>query len=167
MAEALVAADSTAATSAASTGVASAVDLIVAVLTAAFDGGSFDRGGFDRGGFQGGGVRNDGVRGDGFDRNGAPLTRNQLNNFLGMPTDAGLHSMAGAPQGRAFAGAGAAAGRAAAGRGFDRAGVTHPYSSAYLHTQGQAARQWYNGRGYFNRNWINSHPWAWYPGAGR
>lgn len=180
-----------------------------------FDRGGFDRGGFDRGGFGGGGFDRGGfdrgAYGGGFDRGGfnrgvdaggfrsgdfggsrfqAAPTRSQLNGFLGMPTDAGMHAAAGrgfadghvyqGPRGTDVAhgvagGRGVAAGTVVkgpagnvyargvtAGRGF--AAGTHYFSPTHFHAQGIATRGWYAGRGWFTPGWIAGHPWAWYPG---
>jgi hypothetical protein len=135
-------------------------------------GGGFDRGGFDAGGFRGGDF-------DGRRAAAAP-SRTELNSFLGMPTDAGMHSAGDFSRGATFSPSGIAAGRgvargtvargpnggvyahgAVAGRGV--AG-THYFSPTYFHAQGIATRGWYAGRGWFTPGWIGGHPWAWYPG---
>ena len=161
-------------------------------------GGGFDRGGygggFDRGGFDGG------YRGDNFDggyraaesrpaefhpaqtaadrgdlngfRDGNAPSRDRLNNFLGMPTDAGLRTAGAAGGPRATAGDRTAAARGNEARTANREnvanranGITQHFSPTVNHARGLAARNWYNGRGWFGPGWIGRHPLAWYPGG--
>jgi hypothetical protein len=89
-----------------------------------FDAGGFHAGGFDTGGLGAGGFHAGGVGAEGFHAGGlgaggfgaaggragefgagGAVSRGQLNSFLGLPTDGGMHAAGGA-----FAGAGAVAG---------------------------------------------------------
>ncbi len=73
-------------------------------------GGGFHAGGFDAGGFHGGEFGAGAVHGGSLN---APVNRGELNSFLGLPTDAGMHAAAGAAGGRDMVAGneGAAAGR--------------------------------------------------------
>jgi hypothetical protein len=78
-----------------------------------YGGGNFDRsslggGNFDRGSFGGGNFDRGSFGGGGFDRAGGyggSLSRGNLNSFLGLPTDGGMHAASGVSA-RAFQGAG-------------------------------------------------------------
>ena len=105
-------------------------------------------------------------------RNGAagnPLNRNQLNNFLGLPTDSGLYASANRagvvhPE-ASFAGHNLAPGEAGMIANRSAMGVygTHYFSPSYCHAQGLAAQHWFYGCPAFRPSWNVAHPWAWTP----
>jgi hypothetical protein len=135
-----------------------------------YDAGGYHAGGFNAGGFHGGGDFSGGAeREGGF---GGSVDRGQLNSFLGLPTDGGMHAAGGAvvkgPEGNVYArgaetGRGVTAGPngvvagagSVAGRGF--------YSPTALHAQAIGGQRWFAGRGYFTPGWVTAHPWAWSP----
>ena len=87
---------------------------------------------------------------------GAPgykgASRGDLNQFLGLPTDAGLHAVAGA------AGRGGLS-AAAAARGL------HYMSPASSRAQAWSVRRDFNGYGWYTHNWFDRYPGAWRPAA--
>ena len=132
-----------------------------------FGGGGFDRGsfggaehgsygGFDRGGYGGfdhnsyGGAEHSSYGGfdrgsyGGFDRSsyGGSLNRGDLNSFLGLPTDGGMHAAGGASVAHVSAGEHGAAvgpyGAAAGGRYAGATAVRGPTGNTYLHTSSAA-----------------------------
>jgi len=142
--------------------------------------GGFDNIGGDRFGSSGNfrsddlsSVRNGiGFRAGGY---GDSLSRGQLDNFLGLPTDSGLHAASGVASDRGVAaGRGVASGTVVkgpdggvyahgsiAGRGV--AAGSRVFSPTYMHAQGLACNRWYNGRNFFTAGWCDHHPWAWCP----
>ncbi len=144
--------------------------------------GGFDAGGFHSAGF-GGGAFHEGSF-------GGSLNRGQLNSFLGLPTDAGMHAAGGAvaggrmfaapggvaagrgiaggtaikgPEGNVFAHATVAGGGVVAGHGYDGGYGTHFFSPTYCAARGLAAQRWCDGCGCFTPAWCAGHPWAWRP----
>ncbi len=144
-----------------------------------FSGSGF--GGGPREGFGGGfgGGFREGFGGGGFGAGsfgrGGSLDRGQLNSFLGLPTDSGMHAAAGAVAGGGVAGGaavgrgfaagpyGAVGGGAVAGRGYAAGYGTHPWSATYCHAQGLAGQRWCAGWGGFTGGWVAAHPWGWCP----
>jgi len=71
-----------------------------------FDSGGYRAGGFDDSGFRAGGIDSSGLRTGGFDSGvlgggfrsdyGGSLNRGEMNSFLGLPTDGGMHAAGGA-----------------------------------------------------------------------
>jgi hypothetical protein len=123
-----------------------------------YRGGGFEGGGDRFAGYRGGGFENGGYHGGedgayGADRWGGSLNRGQLNGFLGLPTDAGLHSA-----GSDWAGHGAFN-----GEGVANAIGTHPYSATYAHAQGLGVQNWAADHPQFTSAWNSAHPWAWSP----
>lgn len=140
--------------------------------TGGFDTGAARAGGYGAGGFRTGGLDAGGVRGgqagaDGFRAGGygGSLNRGELNSFLGLPTDGGMHAAAGDYGARGtVAGTGrATAGGYVAGRGYAAAYGTRAFSPTYFHAQGLAAQRWCNVSGVFTPAWCGAHPWAWCP----
>jgi hypothetical protein len=81
------------------------------------------------------------------------VNRSQMNNFLSLPTDAGL---GGATSGLANRGLGS--GQALANYG------THPYSQTWAHSQGQNVQNWANNHPEATQAWNNAkNNWAWSP----
>jgi hypothetical protein len=106
--------------------------------------GAFREGGY-YGGYRGGGV-------EGFHAGASP-TRGGVNQFLGLPTDAGLHAA-----GRGvWAGGGYVAGRGVAA-GY---GVRYVSPTAY-HSQALAVRNNFYGYHLFSPSWYGAHPYAWH-----
>ena len=83
-------------------------------------------------------------------------SRGELNQFLGLPTDAGLNALGGAA-GRGVASLGA--GGAAAARGF------RYMSPASSRAQGVAVRHGFAGYGWYRPGWYGRYPGAWRPAA--
>jgi hypothetical protein len=78
---------------------------------------------------------------------GARPGRGQLGNFLGLPSDGGLHAAAGANR-----------------LGRDQRGLSrHP--NAALRRRGEFTRGGFRGRNFYNRDWYRRYPGAWYPGG--
>jgi len=104
----------------------------------------------------GGGFRGDaaGLGGE-AGRWGGSLNRGELNGFLGLPTDGGMHAASGA----------------LANRGFNSgqmqrpafANGTHPFSQTWAHSQGKNVQNWANDHPAFTNSWNSAHPWAWSP----
>ena len=143
-----------------------------------FGGGDFNRGNFggdfNRGGFNGdggfnrsdfgnGGYRgNDGNWNRGNFDNGNwsqnanrynSVNRSQMNNFLSLPTDAGMGGAASAVANR-----GLGSGQALANYG------THPFSQTWAHSQGQNVQNWANNHPEATQAWNNAkNNWAWSP----
>jgi hypothetical protein len=142
-----------------------------------FGGGDFDRGGFGSdGGFNRSNFGNDGFgqRESGFRGNDSgdwnrgnfgsgnwsqdanrygSANRSQVNNFLGLPTDAGLGGATGA-----FANRGLGSGQALANYG------THPFSQTWAHSQGQNIQNWASNHPEATQAWNNAKGnWAWSP----
>ncbi len=130
-----------------------------------------------------GGFNDLGNRIGGFDN----LNRGNLNSFLGLPTDAGLHTAGGEFSGLKNPasriddhGIDAAHGnadwlnpvdrpngiadvnRSLANRGIGPVG-NRVFSPTYMHAQGLACQRWYNGRNFFTPGWFNDHHWGWCP----
>lgn len=147
-------------------------------------GGGGDRpGGFsgDRpGGFSGdrpGGFSGDRPGGAGGENRFATPDRGELNRFLGMPSDEGLHGPGSFGVGPGNRGIGTAAGigggRAGVGAGgvgrpgvgpvaADRAGGFGRYSASDRYAAASAVRHDYNHWGYYNHDWYNGNPGAWF-----
>jgi len=144
--------------------------------------GGFDNFGGDRFGGAGnfrsddlGGLRS-GIGDSGFRPGGYgdSLSRDRLNNFLGLPTDSGLHAASGITADRGVAaGRGVASGTVVKGpdggvyahgavAGRDVAAGSR-VSPTYMHAQGLACNRWYAGRDFFTAGWCDHHPWAWCP----
>jgi hypothetical protein len=140
-------------------------------------GGDFDRGGFGGdGGFNRSNFGNDGFgqRESGFRGNDSgdwnrgnfgsgnwsqdanrygSANRSQVNNFLGLPTDAGLGGAT-----SAFANRGLGSGQALANYG------THPFSQTWAHSQGQNIQNWASNHPEATQAWNNAKGnWAWSP----
>ena len=101
---------------------------------------------------------------------GDSVNRGQLNSFLGMPTDAGMHAASGSTAARGVTAAhgtadvrGAAVGTA--GRDYAGGYGTHYFSPTYTHAQGLTAQRWWNGADVFTPGWAAGHPWGWCPGG--
>lgn len=125
-------------------------------------GGEFGRGG------QFGGLGQLGGAGAGANLGrfgGAGVSRNELNNFLGLPTDAGLHAAGGALGDRdSFGGiTGPGTRPAISGLGVDRPGIGGFASNTFRQSQALSARRWYDGNRVFSPAWTADHPWAWHP----
>ncbi|HET6329005.1 MAG TPA: hypothetical protein VFG04_30250, partial [Planctomycetaceae bacterium] len=114
-----------------------------------------DAGGFDNG------VRNTGNWGGDAGRwgSGDPVSRGQLNNFLGLPTDGGLGAASGAIANRAgsFANHPIASGAAAGAYG------THPFSQTWAHANGQNVQNWASNHPNATAAWNSARNWAWTP----
>src|SRR5262249_26664398 len=79
--------------------------------------------------------------------------RNQINNFLSLPTDGGLGGATSAVANR-----GLGSGQALANYG------THPYSQTWAHSQGQNVQNWANNHPEATQAWNNAkNNWAWSP----
>lgn len=95
----------------------------------------------------------------------------QLSNFLGLPSDGGLHSLNHPAAGRA------AGDRAAGDRVADRAVGNRAVGdrigmddrghqrrpAADLARRGDLVRRDFRGRGFYNRDWYRRYPGAWFP----
>jgi hypothetical protein len=144
---------------------------------------SFHAGGSEAGGFHAAGYGGDAGRGDAYagsvnrgSLNRGSLNRGELNSFLGMPTDGGMHAVAGAYGARGIGAGhveqgamgttiahGTAGIQAAVGRG-DMAGYgTRHFSAAAYHAQGLAGQRWFAGHSLFTPAWCDAHPWGWCP----
>jgi hypothetical protein len=147
-----------------------------------FNRGGYNVGGFDRGGYNAGSYRAAGGEG-GFRAAdyGGSLNRGELNGFLGLPTDGGMHAARGAsaravtPYGGAAAGryAGVTAARGPEGNTFVHASAargvagygTRAWSPTYCRAQAIDGRGWFAGSGIYTGAWCADHPWAWHPAA--
>ena len=98
-----------------------------------------------------------GYRGGGFNPSVgaryAPTSRGELNRFLGLPTDAGLHAVGG------LAGGLPAAGAVGAARDF------RYMSPAMSRAQGWDVRRGFTGYGWYSRGWYGRYPGCWRPAA--
>lgn len=145
-----------------------------------FDRGGYGGAGFDRGGYGGAGFDRPALGGDSFDRGvsagglragsyGSQVSRGELNGFLGLPTDGGMHAAAGASAGVyqrpggaevahvSAAQRGAAAGPNGAVAGGHYAGATAvrgPEGNTYVHA---AAGRGVAGYGYGTRAWSPTY----------
>ena len=81
------------------------------------------------------------------------MNRGELNGFLGLPTDAGLHAAGGT-----FANTGLGA-----GEGLAAASGTHPYSATWAHAQGLGVQNWASDHPALTSEWNSGHAWAWTP----
>ena len=143
-------------------------------------GGNFGGGGF---GSQGFGSREGlGAAGDrrvpGAESMAKRPDRSQLGNFLGMPSDGGMHKLAASDVhvGKTQIGGGnvdrnrvgsTQIGRNNLGRGnlgMDDRGLRR-YSNDDLRRRGDYVRRGFDGRGYYNRDWYRRYPGAWVAGA--
>ena len=70
--------------------------------------------------------------------------RTQLNSFLGMPSDSGMHAVAGSHV------------------GIDQRGLTR-YPDADLRRHGDYVRRDFHHYDYYSANWYRRYPGAWYP----
>jgi hypothetical protein len=150
-----------------------------------FDGGEFNRGGFGGGDFSRSSFGGDGGFGQreasgfrgtnagGWDRGNFgsgnlggeagrmndPVSRGQLNNFLHLPTDAGMGtgSAMGAHVNAQMGTHLANPGQALANYG------THPFSQTWAHSQGHNIQNWANNHPQWSSAWNAAHPWAWNP----
>jgi hypothetical protein len=86
----------------------------------------------------------------GYGQAGAAPNRSQMNNFLGLPTDAG-----------------GGAAKQFSGQNLSNAAGTHPYSSTWAHSQGNSAQNWASNHPNAAQAWDSGHQAAWTPtGAG-
>ena len=69
-----------------------------------------------------------------------------MNNFLGLPSDGGLHAAAGANR-----------------LGMDRRGLSR-YPEANLRRRGDYVRRDFRGGDFYSRDWYRRYPGAWYTG---
>ena len=138
-------------------------------------GGAGGFGGIQAGGFRGPGFAGDrsfnpggglpgGFRTGGFDRSiggyGA-ASRGDLNHFLSLPTDAGLHAVGGVG-GLGALGAGP---RGLAGAGTPGARDFRYLSPAANRAAGWDVRRGFNGYGWYSRSWYGRYPGCWQPAA--
>lgn len=130
---------------------------------AGFGGYRGDEGGFggyrggegDFGGYRGAGDRNIGYHPGGYGagyRSGS-LNRGELNGFLGLPTDAGLHTAGGD-----FANV-----NRIGGQGLSNELGTHPFSSTYAHAQGQHVQNWASNHPQWQSAWNSADSGIWRP----
>ncbi len=100
---------------------------------------------------------------------GSRLTRGDLNRFLGMPTDAGLGSVAGNREGRRFEGTRMHAGRVEGPLGGSAAFVSRSHMGyvrpSVLNARGRAVRNSFYERNLFTPGWYHRHPNVWVASA--
>jgi hypothetical protein len=88
-----------------------------------------------------------GQRGPGAGGVGERPNRGQLNNFLGLPSDGGLHAAADVNR-----------------LGRDQRGLAR-YPDADLRLRGDDVRRDFRGRNFYSRDWYRRYPGVWYPRA--
>ena len=125
-------------------------------------------GGRGAGRFPGAGASGFGHTGPGAADMAKRPDRSQLSNFLGMPSDGGMHKLSASHVhvGKTQIG-GTDVNRNQVGRnqiGRDARGMSrHPDDD--LRRRGDYVRRGFDGRGYYTRDWYRRYPRAWYPRA--
>jgi hypothetical protein len=93
--------------------------------------------------------------------NNVNVSRNQLNGFLGLPTDGGLGASHGFTN-QAFGSGQALANRGIGSGQFASAYGTHPFSQTWAHSQANNVQNWAQNHPNWS-SWADNHSWAWSP----